>query len=147
MNEFLRDYSDGYEISISGEILTLGDQGLENLLKAELPDYEPKNVDSRIHAAIHKFRRHNSSVDDKRDAVRSLADVFEYLRPKLQSIISSKDEADLFNIANNFSVRHHNDKQKNEYDESIWLSWMFYFYLATIHTIIRKLKKSNVALV
>ena len=145
MNEFLRDYSDGYEISISGEILTLGDQGLENLLKAELPDYEPKNVDSRIHAAIHKFRRHNSSVDDKRDAVRSLADVFEYLRPKLQSIISSKDEADLFNIANNFSVRHHNDKQKNEYDESIWLSWMFYFYLATIHTIIRKLRTSNVA--
>lgn len=72
---------------------------------------------------------------------------FEYLRPKLQSIISSKDEADLFNIANNFSVRHHNDKQKNEYDESIWLSWMFYFYLATIHTIIRKLKTSNVALV
>ncbi len=147
MNEFLKDYSDGYEISISGEILTLGDQGLENLLKAELPDYEPKNVDGRINSAIHKFRRHSSSVDDKRDAVRSLADVFEYLRPKLQSIISSKDEADLFNIANNFSIRHHNDKQKNEYDESIWLSWMFYFYLATIHTTIRKLKKSNVALV
>lgn len=43
--------------------------------------------------------------------------------------------SDLFQIANEFGVRHHNQKQKQKtnYDERIWLSWMFYYYLANIH--------------
>jgi hypothetical protein len=55
-------------------------------------------------------------------------------------ITGSKDEGDLFNIANNFGIRHHNELQKTSYD-SIWLNWMFYFYLATVHTLVRMIGK------
>lgn len=54
--------------------------------------------------------------------------------------ISSSDEKDLFNIANNFLIRHHNDKQKTDYDANLWLSWMFYIYLSTIHLILRRVE-------
>jgi hypothetical protein len=48
---------------------------------------------------------------------------------------------DLFNIANNFGIRHYNEKQKTNYDQEVWLDWIFYYYLATINTIIRLIKK------
>ena len=64
--------------------------------------------------------------------------MLEYLRPKVKSLLTSADEKDLFNLANNFGIRHHNDQQKTAYDASLWLSWMFYFYLATIHVVLRK---------
>ncbi|MEO3693618.1 hypothetical protein ABDJ85_19265, partial [Roseateles sp. DJS-2-20] len=35
---------------------------------------------------------------------------------------------------------HHNDKQRTSYDAGIWLSWMFYFYLSTIHVVLRKIE-------
>ena len=45
----------------------------------------------------------------------------------------------MFNIANNFGLRHHNDRQKTGYDTALWLSWMFYLYLATLHVVVRKI--------
>lgn len=53
--------------------------------------------------------------------------------------VTSADEKDLFNIANNFGKRHRNDKQRTAYDAGIWFSWMFYFYLSTIHVVLRKM--------
>jgi hypothetical protein len=46
-------------------------------------------------------------------------------------------EGDLFNIANNFAIRHNNREQRGEYDREVWLRWMFYVYLATIHAVSR----------
>jgi hypothetical protein len=143
INELLIDYSDGYEINEKGEILLIGEPGLTNLLKADLPSYDPENIEKRISNAINKFRIYKSSMDERRDAIRDLADVLEYLRPKLQDILTKKDESDLFNIANNFGVRHHNEQQKNDYDKSIWYSWMFYYYLSTIHACLRLIKKAK----
>jgi len=100
-------------------------------------------VELPVEAAILKFRRYRSSIDDRKEAVRSLADVLEFLRPQLKEVLSSKDEGDLFNIANNFAIRHHNPSQKAQYDQSIWLSWIFYFYLATIHAGIRLIKRKE----
>jgi hypothetical protein len=48
--------------------------------------------EARVGAAIQKFRRHRSSIEDRRDAVRDLADVLEFLRPKLKETLLSKDE-------------------------------------------------------
>jgi len=122
-------------------VVIKADPGLEDLLKADLPGSEPVTIDSRVQAAISKFRRHGSSFEDRRDALRDLADVLEFLRPRLKVVLTSQDESDLFNIANNFGIRHHNEKQKTDYDESIWLSWIFYYYLATIHTALRLIEK------
>lgn len=97
----------------------------------------------RITSANLLFRRHGSTIDDRRHAVHDLADVFEYLRPRVKSLLSKQDESDLFNIANNFEIRHHNEAQKADYDGNLWLSWMFYFYLATVHVLLRKIERDS----
>lgn len=143
INEFLCDYKDGYELSEDGEILESVGTGLEYIYQANLPTNDPTNIEARVNVAVLKFRRYRSSMEDRRDAIRDLVDVLEFLRPKLKEVLTSKDESDLFNLANNFGIRHHNDKQKTDYDVSIWYSWMFYHYLATIHASVRLLEKKE----
>jgi hypothetical protein len=70
-------------------------------------------------------------------AVRELFDVLEKLRPELRDEMLQSDEGALFNIANNFVIRHLNEKQKDNYDSAIWHQWMFYVNLSTIHVITR----------
>lgn len=139
INQVIQHYEKRFELSDKGEVLHRPEEGFEPIFNADVPSKDTNVVD-RITAATLQFRRHGSSIDDRRQAVRDLADVLEYLRPKVQSFLTSKDENDLFNIANNFGIRHHNDKQKTSYDAAIWLSWMFYFYLATIHVVLRKIE-------
>ncbi|MFC1834351.1 hypothetical protein ACFL2Q_06420 [Thermodesulfobacteriota bacterium] len=141
INALLRDCKDGYELSAEGEILSLAQEGLGSLIEAELPEYNRENVNSRISKAILKFRSRHSSWEERRDAVRDLADVLEFLRPKLKTVLLKPDENDLFNIANNFGIRHHNNEQKTDYDKPIWFTWMFYYYLATIHAAVRLIEK------
>jgi hypothetical protein len=62
--------------------------------------------------------------------------VLEKLRPEVKAEMFRGDEADLFNIANDFSIRHINE-QKINYDSMLWHSWMFYVNLSTIHVITR----------
>lgn len=143
INDILLDYKSGYELSGNGEILALPEKGLENLFEANLPIYDPENVEHRVNTAILKFRRYRSSFEDRKDAIRDLADVLEFLRSKLKPVITKSDENDLFNIANNFGIRHHNDSQKIDYDKAIWYSWMFYYYLATIHASVRLIKRNE----
>jgi hypothetical protein len=143
VNKLLQDYQEGYELSENWEILILAEPGLDDLLQASLPDYDSDNVSVRIETAKLKFRRYRSSMEDRRDAIRDLADVLEFLRPKIKTVLDSKDESDLFKIANNFAIRHHNSSQKTNYDKDIWHSWMFYFYLSTIHASLRLIKRNE----
>lgn len=48
-----------------------------------------------------------------------------------------KDGSGLFQIANKYSIRHHNLDQYQDYNEEIWYEWMFYLYLNTINTLIK----------
>jgi hypothetical protein len=141
LNPILREYKDGFEISESGEILILSDNGLSNLFEADIPTNEKENVSNKINAAILKFRRHKSTLDDRREAIRELADVLEFIRPAIKEHLNKKDENDIFNIANNFGIRHHNKDQQTEYDKAIWYSWIFYYYLATLHAVLRMTNK------
>ena len=137
INAILQDYHEGYELSDEGEILATGAPGLQYLFDAKLSSSDPENIDTRIQSAILKFRRYRSTLDDRRDSVRDLADVLEFLRVKLKTVLLKKDERDLFKIANSFGIRHHNEQQQTDYDKSIWYSWMFHYYLATIHAALR----------
>ncbi len=139
VNAVLAHYEQRYELSTNGEVLHKPEAGFEPIFDADLPSTD-QNILSRVAAAALRYRRHGSTIDDRRQAVRDLADVLEYLRPQVKTFLTSADEKDLFNIANNFGVRHHNDKQRTAYDTSIWLSWMFYFYLSTIHVVLRKIE-------
>lgn len=142
-NKILLLYERKFQMSETGEILSIPDQGFDRIFNAEIPTSD-NNISQRMRAAIIRFNRHGASLDDRRLAVRDLADVLEYLRPNLDRAITKKDEADLFRIANEFGIRHHNDRQKTSYDAAIWLSWMFYFYLATIHAVLRKFEREGV---
>ncbi|HRW82340.1 MAG TPA: hypothetical protein P5049_02675 [Methanothrix sp.] len=143
INEVLEDYKEGYELSENGEILSKVTPGFEQLLKEGIFPFDPDNIDNKVVNAILKFRRHHSSIEEKRESVRALSDVLEFLRPKLKDILMTNDEKDLFNIANNFGIRHHNPRQKSDYDEPIWLNWIFYIYLATIDLSVRLLNRSE----
>jgi len=142
VNALLTHYEQRYELSANGEVLHRPEAGFEPIFDADLPSKD-KNIVSRVSAATLRYRRHGSTLDDRRQAVRDLSDVLEYLRPQVKTLLTSADEKDLFNIANNFGVRHHNEKQRTAYDASIWLSWMFYFYLSTIHVLLRKIGKDT----
>ncbi|MDD4897479.1 MAG: hypothetical protein PHV26_01975 [Candidatus Pacebacteria bacterium] len=140
INEILNDYGAGYELGDNGEIYALLQEEFRPLLKANIPTSDTDNVEAKIAKAVNKFRRYGSTLDERHESVRTLADCLEYLRKDLQNVITQKDDGDLFQIANNFGIRHHNDKQKTNYDRAIWLSWMFYFYLATLHAGLRLLE-------
>lgn len=143
VNVLLKDYSEGYEIDTNGYILSLAEEHMNSLLQADLPLNTESSIENRILEAVNKFRRYKSTLGDRRDAIRDLADVLEYLRPEAKKVVSKSDESDLFNIANNFGIRHHNKQQKVDYDEKIWYSWLFYFYLASIHAFIRLIERGQ----
>lgn len=141
VNAVLGHYERAFELSQNGEILSRAEQGFEPIFDAKLPSEDAK-VRDRVTAAVLRFRRHGSTLDDRRQAVRDLADVFEYLRPQVKTFLTSKDEGDLFNLVNNFGIRHHNDHQKTGYEAALWLNWMFYYFLATIHVLMRKMDRA-----
>ncbi len=139
INDVLRHYEGRFELSADGDVLHRVEAGFEPIFQADVPSEDTKVV-SRIDSAVLAYRRHGATVEQRRQAVRDLADVLEYLRPQVTTFLTQKDEGDLFKLANNFGIRHHNDRQQTGYDAALWLSWMFYFYLATIHVVLRKMK-------
>jgi hypothetical protein len=140
INELIKDYGD-FELSPNGEILKTVTLGTESLFEHKIVAYDSENVNDRVENAILLFRRYNSSLNDKRNAVKELVAVLEFLRPKVKKVLVKADENDLFNLANNFGIRHHNEKQKTDYEQEIWLNWMFYYYLATIDAVIKLVKR------
>lgn len=134
VNAFLVPH--GYELTPAGEVLALAEPGLQEIFEAPLPTDDEDNVARRVQRAITKYRQHSATLEMRREAVRELADVLEYLRPQIKDEMLSGDEADLFQIANKFGIRHHNEQQKTDYSPE-WLAWVFYLYLATIHLILR----------
>lgn len=137
INDFLLDFEDGYELSNKGEIFHKTKKSLERLLRAEKIDFKKGDIKKRMELAENLFCRGKSSLSDRKNAVKELADCLEFLRDDLKSVLNKKDEADLFNIINNFSIRHHNKNQKTDYNQNVWLNWMFHFYSATLHASLR----------
>lgn len=145
VNEILGEYSPPYQLSPEGEIVLSAPTGLEELENAPAPPGDKRLVQEKVEAARRKFRSRGATNSDRRDAVRDLADILEFMRKDLKEVLVKKDESDLFELANNFGIRHHNKKQKKDYDEDIWLSWMYYYYLTTIHAVTRIVSRKTTA--
>jgi hypothetical protein len=138
VNEILIEYGDGFEMTASGEIRQLGPAGLRDILNSALPvNASVDDVVQKVDLAVQKFRSGRSTWPDRKDAVRELADVLELIRPRAKAHLLTEDERALFNLANNYGIRHHNEAQKKNYDKVTWLTWMFYVYLSTIHLLLR----------
>lgn len=140
MNRFLPNYGNGYRLTLDGEIEHAVEAGMDQLIDAPLHATHP-DVAQRVSGAIELYRNRGRTPDDLRRAVRDLFDALEKLRPSVKSEMLKGDEADLFNIANNFTIRHLSETQKGNYDSVSWHSWMFYVNLATIHLITRTITR------
>lgn len=93
VNEILGKYKEGYELSPEGEILTIPPTGLEPLVSEIVQTTDPQNIDQRIQTAISKYRKYNATLDEKKDAIRTLADVLEYLK-NLGIRLPTRDDSD-----------------------------------------------------
>jgi len=136
INGILSEYGLGFQMDSEGLILTKDESGLATIYTADIPT-KRDDIRQKMNLAIQKYRQSRSSLEERRIAIRELADILEALKADAKKYLDNKDEGDLFNIANNFSIRHVNEKQKNNYDKDIWYSWIFYFYVATIHALLR----------
>lgn len=81
--------------------------------------------------AVALFRSRAGSRQERRSAVVTLHRILESRRALLKTELLRKDEGVLFQIANEFDLRHHRDGQRGEYRQE-FLDWVFYWYLATI---------------
>jgi hypothetical protein len=130
INVFLKQYSSGWELAEEGYIRNTLEEGFVDLVDNTAVYGEEANIDSKIRRAKELYLKHGSSIEDKKAAVREIGDALEFIRTDLRDSIG-KNEADIFNILNNFGIRHNNAAQKTDYDNEVYLPWMFYTFLST----------------
>lgn len=136
VNDLLRFYNEGYKLSENGEIQKLSPPCFEALINEIFETNDSENIDFKVNYAISKFSRYNSSIEDKDAALIKLAGVLEYLQKRGIKLYEKDDDA-LFQIMNDFNIRHKNRKQHTNYDKDIWFDWMFYTFLASIHVLLK----------
>jgi hypothetical protein len=132
VNRILKHYESGYRLSPEGELLHLAPDGLAPLLSAQLPTKTNDTDRDKVTNAARTFQLGRSTRAERKQAVRDLIDILEFHRSQVKEHLLSKDERDLFLIANNFALRHHNDLQRDDYDDN-FLTWLFYQFLSTVH--------------
>lgn len=138
INQVLSLNDPPYELDGLGHVVEKTPNEFRQLLDAPTPPgTEHDLVMSKMDAAIERFRARGASLDDRRHAVRDLADVLEAIRGDIKDAMLPADEKALFNVANGFAIRHNNRQQRGDYDRVTWLRWTFYVYLATIHAVLR----------
>jgi hypothetical protein len=106
MNGVLRMHDPPYEMNDEGIIVEAAPEEFHTLLTASVPAGTEAEIASKLDSATRRFRNRGASLDDRRVAVRDLADVLEALRDDIKDSMLSKDEKELFHIANGFAIRH-----------------------------------------
>lgn len=95
-----------------------------------------------VRHATAQFRARGASRLDKRMACLSLAGVLERRRQDVKDNLFRKDEGALFQIANEFAIRHQKADQKADYGDD-YLDWVFWVYLSTIELTDRILEQQR----
>lgn len=142
-NRYLALFEEGYVLDETGTMQLLLDAPAGTILESELPAAAPVDVRAEVERAVKQFRRGTSSWDDREGAVLMLARAVEPLRERAKARLGSEDEKALFRMLNEFAIRHLNRKQKADYDRRIFLTWLFYELLASIHACLRLGERSS----
>jgi hypothetical protein len=138
MNPVLAQMSVPWELGSDSRLVDAGQGEFRPLLNAVVPIVPDGDlVDRRLDEAVRLLRGRSASTEDRRHAVRDLADVLAALRGTIKPEALPNDESELFRLANGFAIRHNNRERRRQYDDDIWLRWAFYVYLATIHATLR----------
>lgn len=133
-NPVLNAYGKGWELTKEGYIRELVDEGYSELINQP---YNNVTVYSEIQKTKQNFLRYGATLDDKKDALIRLGNIIEPLREEMKIILSKEDTSDIFNLLNNFQLRHNNVKQKTDYDKEIYYPWMFYQMLAALNAFLK----------
>ncbi len=133
VNEYLPRFPPGYVMGTDGRVSLVMDEPEAKILDSRLPPGTDPAVADRLERAVARFRKGASTWDEREAALRDIADVLERIRQRVKEHLLKKDEQDLFNLLNNFQIRHFNLQQKGDYDRPIFLTWAFYECLAAIH--------------
>ncbi|AMS04124.1 hypothetical protein [Acidipropionibacterium acidipropionici] len=148
VNRILARTSLGLALSDRGEdrgrLVGLVDPARSDLV-AQMLNPETDTTQGVAPHAIAVFRARDADVHDKRGACVALAGVLEQRRALLKDRLVKKDEAALFQIANQFALRHQKAGQQGDYDPA-FLDWIFWWYLATIELSDRLQSEGSVAL-
>lgn len=104
--------------------------GRDELVATALVAPPGPTLDTVAHATS-LFRRRGASSADRRSACIALAGLLEERRSGIKADLLSKDEGALFQIANQFAIRHRNADQRADYAED-YLDWIFWLFLATV---------------
>ncbi|MFD1338729.1 hypothetical protein [Microbacterium lemovicicum] len=91
---------------------------------------EADDPDDEVAHAIRDFRARGASATQKRGALVLLAGALEARRQEVK-VVLGKDEGVLFRLANEFGLRHRNDRQRMDYGDE-FLDYMFSAYLAAV---------------
>jgi hypothetical protein len=122
------------EMRSDGEIAPRSAIGLEALSDQPLPSSAgADDVRDKVQDAIRLFRDRGASVEGQLAALTQLASVLERLRDdgRLVDAMARKDSGTLFDIANNYGIRHDNAGQRRDYGPA-FREWIFHAYLAAI---------------
>jgi hypothetical protein len=125
-----------YELSKFGEIHEKVQSGLKELIEEVPQTKDTENIDDKIQHAVSSFLRYGTSKEEKKDAIRTLGDVLEYLK-KSDIKLPKKDDSALFNILNNFSIHHHDKLQMPDYSTDEWYEFFFHLFLASINLLLK----------
>lgn len=134
INQLLKSADIEHELASEGEdvgrLVVSTDEPRSDLVHRALVK-SPDDARGTVSHAISLFRSRRSSAESKRSAIVALAGILEERRELIRVNLGKKDEGDLFQIANNFNLRHRRSGQKGDYNEA-FLDWIFWWYLATI---------------
>lgn len=118
-----------YHLTADGEIeISPPSVGLQHLVNDHASPYQ--DAQEKVDHACRLFLKRNATELDRRSALKDLADVLEPLRNDLAASIGKKEAGKLFDIANNYGIRHNDEKQKKLSEN--YAHWFFYSALATI---------------
>ncbi|WP_420621945.1 hypothetical protein [Candidatus Poriferisodalis sp.] len=143
MNKLLDEMRFHYRLADSGEdtgrMVRAMSDGLDDIVTEVLNEVSPHQ--DQVAHAVALFRRRDSTVEDRRSAVVTLCGILEERRSLARQTIQKKDDAALFDIANNFHLRHQNAKQYKDYSPE-YLEWIFCWYLSTVQLVNRLLSRA-----
>lgn len=135
VNELLDRYNVGLRLgnkgSEKGRLIRYAGLWLDELAD-ELSEAPADPDETLIADAIHLYRARASSMVQRRAALTQLANYVEKHRQTFKAgEFTRGDESDLFNIFNNFAIRHGKGVQKGDYGDE-FLDWVFWTSLGAI---------------
>ena len=77
LNTILPLYDSGYQMAADGQVELALEEATSGIVDEPLPEQTPQPVQERVDAAVRRFRRGQSSWEDRHAAVRDLGDALE----------------------------------------------------------------------